>query len=375
MNPPDFKPFNQPNFKPFNPPDLYEYFYGLVKQIPEGRVSTYRALACALGECRAARAVGQMLKENPTPIVVPCHRVVMSDGTPGGYAGLHTPHKIALLEKEEVYFEGGSVRNFEERLFTDFRTDYPLKTLREEQERVAKAIAIPEEGNKEKEQENEENRNKKEQGWQEKFPKILGLDVSYRGREAQGAGVLFDNGIPVKTVKVRMKVKFPYITGFLSYREIPVYLRILEKLKSEDALPDLLMVDGNGVLHPIGCGIGAHLHYLTGIPVVGVAKSHLCGTVGEFRKLWDFLPSFSGTGLARAAEVRFEKNTTCKSCESSGELRGFACIQNIRRIKKPVFVSPGGGVSFIEALAVVAGLSGFRVPEPIRAAHRLAGEW
>ncbi len=345
-----------PNFKPFNPPDLYEYFYGLVKQIPKGRVSTYGALACALGECRAARAMGQMLKENPTPILVPCHRVVMSDGTPGGYAGPHTPRKIALLEKEGVYFEGGRVKDFEERLFTDFRTDYPLNTLRDEQEKVAKSIVIPENSKGE-------------------FPRIFGLDVSYHGREAQGAGVLFENGIHVKTVRVRVNVNFPYITGFLSYREIPVYLRILANLKSKDALPDLLMVDGNGVLHPIGCGIGAHLHYLTGIPVVGVAKSHLCGTVGEFRELRNFLPSFSGTGLERAAEVRFEKNVNRESGESSGELRGFACIQNIRRIKNPVFVSPGGGVSFIEALAVVAGLSRFRVPEPIRAAHRFAGEW
>lgn len=346
---------NRQNFKPFNPPDLYEYFYGLVKQIPAGRVSTYRELACALGDCRAARAVGQMLRENPTPIVVPCHRVVMSDGTPGGYAGPHTHRKIALLEREGVYFENGRLRDFEGHLFTDFRTDYPLRALREEQERIAAAIEIPENSGK-------------------GFSRIIGLDVSYSGREAQGAGVLFENGKPVRSIKLRMRVNFPYITGFLSYREIPIYLEILERLTLEGALPDLIMVDGNGLMHPAGCGIGTHLHYLTGIPVVGVAKSHLCGRVGKFRGLKDFLPFFSGTGLERAAEVRGEKDGDCNSGESPGKLLGFAYIQNVRRIKNPVFVSPGGGISFKEALNVVAAYSIYRVPEPIRAAHGIANK-
>ena len=60
--------------------------YNLLKQIPRGRVTTYKSLAQAL-HSKAYRAVGQILKKNPCAPLVPCHRVVKSDGTIGGYMG------------------------------------------------------------------------------------------------------------------------------------------------------------------------------------------------------------------------------------------------------------------------------------------------
>ncbi|HHC19248.1 MAG TPA: MGMT family protein, partial [Euryarchaeota archaeon] len=65
--------------------DVYALIYDLVRQIPEGYVTTYGAIAKALGDIRASKAVGEVLAMNPTPIIVPCHRVVMSDGSLGGY--------------------------------------------------------------------------------------------------------------------------------------------------------------------------------------------------------------------------------------------------------------------------------------------------
>ena len=81
--------------------------YNVTKQIPRGKVSTYKALAEALGT-KGYRAVGQALHVNPYAPVVPCHRVVASDGSLGGFAsGLKK--KIRLLEQEGVHVEDGKI--------------------------------------------------------------------------------------------------------------------------------------------------------------------------------------------------------------------------------------------------------------------------
>jgi len=72
-----------------------------VHRIPRGRVATYGMIARALGSPGATRAVGRALAGNPIPLLVPCHRVVRSDGTLGGYAGGGTLKRL-LLEWEGV---------------------------------------------------------------------------------------------------------------------------------------------------------------------------------------------------------------------------------------------------------------------------------
>ncbi len=88
-----------------------------VKQIPKGEVTTYGEIARAItGSVRAARAVGQAVAKNPYPIIIPCHRVVRTDGDVGGYSlGMET--KIKLLREEGVLILGRKVRNLEEILF------------------------------------------------------------------------------------------------------------------------------------------------------------------------------------------------------------------------------------------------------------------
>ncbi len=87
-----------------------ERVYRLTSQIPEGRVSTYGEIARKLGKPKAGRAVGRILGANPHPIVVPCHRVVSSDGGLHGYSapgGLKTKSEILTGEGVEVI--GGRV--------------------------------------------------------------------------------------------------------------------------------------------------------------------------------------------------------------------------------------------------------------------------
>jgi methylated-DNA-[protein]-cysteine S-methyltransferase len=80
---------------------LKEDVFLLVRKIPRGRVSTYKAMARALGRPRAYRAVGNALNLSPGMPKVPCHRVVRSDGRVGGFAG-GSEKKIRLLKKEGV---------------------------------------------------------------------------------------------------------------------------------------------------------------------------------------------------------------------------------------------------------------------------------
>ncbi|MBF0522116.1 MAG: MGMT family protein [Candidatus Omnitrophica bacterium] len=70
-------------------------------KIPLGETRTYQWVAKQIGCPKAVRAVGQALKKNPYPVIIPCHRVIKSDGSLGGYAGNHTGRKKILLNKEQ----------------------------------------------------------------------------------------------------------------------------------------------------------------------------------------------------------------------------------------------------------------------------------
>jgi len=100
--------------------------YRLLQQIPRGRVTTYGMIAGALKQPKAGRRVGQILKRNPHPITVPCHRVVRSDGRIGGYSGNNPAmirKKKALLASEGIAFKPGKevrISSLGRFLFTQF---------------------------------------------------------------------------------------------------------------------------------------------------------------------------------------------------------------------------------------------------------------
>jgi len=93
--------------------------YSLCKKVPRGKVTTYKELAKALGT-KAYRAVGQAMRHNPYAPIVPCHRVVASDGTIGGFSGRTSGpairNKIRMLAKEGVAVAGRKIVDFEKRL-------------------------------------------------------------------------------------------------------------------------------------------------------------------------------------------------------------------------------------------------------------------
>lgn len=108
--------------------DIVKYTYFLVKQIPKGRVSTYGAVASALGNKKYARIVGRYMKNNPNPDAMPCFKIVKSNGSLGGF-DLGINDKIRRLRNDGIIVRNGKIVNFEKVFFNDFKTNYPLKKL------------------------------------------------------------------------------------------------------------------------------------------------------------------------------------------------------------------------------------------------------
>lgn len=215
-------------------------------------VTTYGALAEALGDMAAARAVGYMLSVNPDPENVPCYRVVHSDGKVGKYTHpLGTQEKVRRLENDGIRVEGERIVGFENVLFTDFHTDHPLRRLREEQKRKRAMLSLETDitGND-----------------------VAAVDVSYHGDEAFAAAVV-QRGSEVHVRTAVARVRFPYIPGYLFYREFPAIREVVRDIDG------VLLIDGNGVLHPSGFGFASQAGVELGIPTIGVAKSLLMGQV------------------------------------------------------------------------------------------------
>ena len=97
------------------PTRFQEKVYSLCQQIPKGRISTYGEIASAL-KLKAFQAIGQALRCNPYAPLVPCHRVVASDGTLGGFNGRRIGKEITkkrkLLEQEGISFIGNKISDF-----------------------------------------------------------------------------------------------------------------------------------------------------------------------------------------------------------------------------------------------------------------------
>ena len=179
---------------------------------------------------------------------------------------------------------------------------------------------------------------------------VAGIDVGFedRGRITRAAvAVLGAADLQlVESALARRSTAFPYVPGLLSFREIPA---VLDALAALACTPDLLLADGQGLAHPRRFGLASHLGWLLDAPTIGVAKSRLLG---------EFAPPPDQRGAWAPLLDR-------------GEMVGAAV--RTRRGVKPVFVSPGHRVDVASAVRLtLACTDRYRLPEPSRAAHRLA---
>jgi deoxyribonuclease V len=144
------------------------------------------------------------------------------------------------------------------------------------------------------------------------------------------------------------KARFPYIPGLLAFREGPSIIKLYHKLEHR---PDLLLIDGHGLAHPRRMGIATMIGILLEMPVIGCAKSRL---VGEFEDL--------GPSKGDYSELIF-----------NGQKVGY--VLRSRTGVKPIFVSVGSHIVLPRASEIVlACCRKYRLPEPIREAHKLANE-
>ena len=95
---------------------IEEKIYRKLLEVPSGYVTTYGDLAKAINLKNGQRVVGQIMKNNPFPVIVPCHRVVKSDGTVGGYA-YGSERKKHMLSKEGLEINNDKILDFKKNLF------------------------------------------------------------------------------------------------------------------------------------------------------------------------------------------------------------------------------------------------------------------
>jgi len=180
---------------------------------------------------------------------------------------------------------------------------------------------------------------------------IAGVDISVDRWSKAGTGAVVVLSYPdmeiVEAKVVTDLINFPYVPGLLSFREIPLLLKVFEKI---EFAPDLVLVDGQGVAHPRRIGIASHLGLILGIATIGCAKSRLCGE----------------------HEIPGNEAGSYKELIDNGEVIG--AVLRTRTNINPLFISIGHMIDLPSAIDwVIKCCKGYRLPEPTRLAHQAAG--
>lgn len=179
---------------------------------------------------------------------------------------------------------------------------------------------------------------------------VAGIDVGYspaRGLSRAAIVLLnIETLAPIAEAVAERETGFPYVPGLLSFRELPVALQALDRL---GAVPDLVLVDGQGIAHPRRLGIAAHFGLVTDLPAIGVAKSRLIGThTDPGPEKGDRVPL-----MDRAEQI--------------------GIVLRSRKGVKPLYISPGHRVAMATAAELTMRCLGrYRLPEPTRLADRLS---
>ena len=308
----------------------------MLSQIPRGRVTTYGDIAESLGTISAARWVGEFMANHDHDADCNCHRVVRRTGEVGIYVTGRADEKTVLLNHERIRIKDGVV-DLRRHGFAEFKSRKPLTRLLRMQQEIRDNIKLS--------------------SYREKPTLVAGVDLSYE-KKAPGEpcyacatyAVVETNKLKlVGSHTIRRKVKFPYIPGFLSFREAPILFDLLDKVKKSESLADVILVDGNGILHPRRAGIATFIGQHTDTRTIGVGKSLLCGSVED-----------DGSPAATPKPIRLDGRQVGFDVGNTDESR-------------PIFISPGHRITVRSALRVVRSMfDDHRVPEPIFHADRIS---
>jgi len=188
----------------------------------------------------------------------------------------------------------------------------------------------------------------------ERVRTVAAADVSAgrRGEWIGAAVVLVDleSGEVLEVRRAGMTALWPYVPGCLSFREAPVVLEALRRLKGR---PDLLLCDGQGRAHPRRLGLASHIGLAVEVPTVGCAKSRLVGEV-----------------VGRLGPERGSRAALVDGGERVGT------VLRTRRGVRPVYVSVGHRIDLASAERwVLAAATRYRLPDPLRLAHQVVTAW
>lgn len=181
---------------------------------------------------------------------------------------------------------------------------------------------------------------------------VAGVDVSIPGDQARAAIVTlrYPSLEPIEAATATAPLVFPYVPGLLSFREGPAILAAWAQLRTR---PDLVLFDGQGIAHPRGLGIAAHLGLWLERPTIGVAKTRLYGRHAE-----------PGPTPGEATDLYTQG--------ASPRLIGAVVRTKARSL--PLYISPGHLIDVPHAVAFVRHcVTQYRLPEPTRWAHLVAG--
>jgi len=181
---------------------------------------------------------------------------------------------------------------------------------------------------------------------------VAGVDCAFTGGGTEIITVAVLCDADTMTVLARAEARractFPYVPGLLSFREAPAVIEAVGKLPT---CPDLLMCDGQGLAHPRGIGLACHVGLWLDMPVIGVAKSRLCGQYVE--------PSVERGGRS--------------PLRLNGKVVGS--VVRTRTNVRPLFISVGHRITLAEAVEwTLRSGRGFRLPQPTRLADKFVSQ-
>lgn len=188
-----------------------------------------------------------------------------------------------------------------------------------------------------------------------KIKTIAGADISFNKNSTTLYAVIAVFSYPGLVLQsyslTTAETEFPYVSGYLGFREVPALLQAWEQIPVK---PDAIVLDGQGILHPRRMGIASHFGVMTGSSAIGCAKSSLYGYYDE--------PAIEKFAASNVYE------------RSSKEHIGYALRS--KAATKPVYISPGYGLSLPKSLEIMKNCIGkYRIPEPTRLAHNLVNEF
>lgn len=190
--------------------------------------------------------------------------------------------------------------------------------------------------------------------FEKKIKTIAGADISFnKFSNTVFAGIIVLSYPEMKILSyslIETETNFPYVAGFLSFREIPSLMQAWNQLPEK---PDVLVLDGQGISHPRRMGIASHFGVLENQATIGCAKSMLFGKLDDL-------------GL--------DKNSYAAILNKENDLLGYAL--RTKNAVKPIYISPGNLITAEESLEIIKECVGrYRIPEPTRLAHEMVNSF